>query len=123
MLARALAGLGLVGCVFSWIAVSFLRRRTVAQLLQLLGAGFLLLVALTHLCEALHLQPGMQWGAPRSAGHYLDLVSALVGIPSSERDSSPSSGTPDYSRPVVGQWACALAIRDTPRGGIMGTPG
>lgn len=48
--------------------------------LQLSGAGCFLLVVLTHVCEALRLFPWMQWGLENSAGHYLDLVSVVVGL-------------------------------------------
>jgi hypothetical protein len=37
-------------------------------------------VVLTHVCEALHLLPWMRWGEPDSAGHYLDLSSAALGL-------------------------------------------
>jgi hypothetical protein len=55
-------------------------RRTVGSCLQLLGAGCLLLVVLTHVCEALDLLPRMQWGCAHSLGHYLDLSSAVLGL-------------------------------------------
>ncbi len=48
--------------------------------LQLLGAGCLIVVVLTHIFEALHLFPFMQWGSPHSFGHYLDLTSAILGL-------------------------------------------
>ena len=48
--------------------------------LQLVGAGGLLVGALTHVCEALHLFPWMHWGLEYSIGHYLDLSSALLGV-------------------------------------------
>ena len=35
---------------------------------------------LSHICEAFDLVPWMQWGLPNSAGHYLDLVSAVLGL-------------------------------------------
>jgi hypothetical protein len=34
---------------------------------------------LTHVAEAFHILPAMGWGMPNSAGHYLDLVSAVLG--------------------------------------------
>jgi hypothetical protein len=37
-------------------------------------------VALTHVCEALQLFPGMKWGLEHSTGHYLDLSSAVLGV-------------------------------------------
>ncbi len=48
--------------------------------MQLVGGGFLVIVVLTHICEALSLFSFMQWGSPHSAGHYLDLGSAILGI-------------------------------------------
>ena len=58
----------------------FTKARTGASFLQVLGAGFLLLVVLAHLFEALQLFPGMRWGLERSAGHYVDLCSAVMGL-------------------------------------------
>jgi hypothetical protein len=60
--------------------VTFARRKTMFSLLQLVGAGCLVVVVLTHVCEALHLLPWMRWGEPDSAGHYLDLSSAALGL-------------------------------------------
>ena len=52
---------------------------TIWRLLQLIGAGCLVVVVLTHVAEALELFPDMGWGLPTSPGHYLDLVSAILG--------------------------------------------
>jgi hypothetical protein len=52
---------------------------TVGRWLLLLGFAFLLIVVLTHVAETLHVFPGMGWGSPNSPGHYLDLVSAVLG--------------------------------------------
>jgi hypothetical protein len=41
--------------------------------------GLLIVVVLTHVAERLHLFPGMGWGQPDSIGHYLDLISAILG--------------------------------------------
>jgi hypothetical protein len=60
--------------------VVFVRTRTVWPALQLLGAGCLLLVPLTHIREALHLFPWMRWGDEHSVGHYLDLSGAVLGL-------------------------------------------
>jgi hypothetical protein len=60
-------------------AVLFIRARTPYSLLQLIGAGCLVLVVLTHVAEALHLFPSMGWGGEHSVGHYVDLASALFG--------------------------------------------
>ena len=58
----------------------FLRARTVPAFLQVFGAGCLVMVVVAHLCEALQLFPWMGWGLQDSAGHYLDLASAVLGI-------------------------------------------
>jgi hypothetical protein len=52
---------------------------TIGRLLLLLGSGFLILVMLTHVADSFHIFPAMGWGLPNSAGHYLDLVSAILG--------------------------------------------
>jgi len=79
-LVKALVGLGLVSVLVAWTGVTFARRKTLFSLLQLVGAGCLVVVVLTHVCEALHLLPWMSWGEPDSAGHYLDLSSAALGL-------------------------------------------
>jgi hypothetical protein len=56
--------------LFAGSAVLFSSTKTVASFLQLFGAGCLVIVALTHLSEALHLFASMNWGRPRSIGHY-----------------------------------------------------
>jgi hypothetical protein len=66
--------------LFSGSVVLFFRGKTVCSLLQILGAGCLVLVVLTHVCEALHLLPWMQWGLEQSVGHYLDFWSAVLGL-------------------------------------------
>ena len=50
------------------------------RLLLLFGLAFLLIVALTHVAEDFHIFPAMGWGLPNSVGHYLDLVSAILGF-------------------------------------------
>lgn len=61
-------------------AALFSRQKTLWCLLQLLGAGCLVVVALTHVCEALQWFPWMQWGRENSAGHYVDLLSAALAL-------------------------------------------
>jgi hypothetical protein len=63
-----------------WAVRQFSRKRTVPTLLQVLGAGCLVAVVLTHICEAIHLFPWMHWGDQHSVGHYLDLLSAVLGV-------------------------------------------
>ena len=48
--------------------------------LMLLGAGCLIIVVITHVCEAFHLFPLMGWGLKHSPGHYLDLSAAILGL-------------------------------------------
>ena len=76
----ALLALVLVCMLFAGSAVLFVRAKTVTSFLQLLGAGCLVIVVLTHLSEALHLFPWMNWVRPHSIGHYLDFWSALLGL-------------------------------------------
>jgi hypothetical protein len=52
---------------------------TVARWLLLLGFACLVIVVLTHIAETLRVFPRMGWGLPDSPGHYLDLVSAVLG--------------------------------------------
>jgi hypothetical protein len=53
--------------------------QTVWRWPQLFGSACLVIVVLTHVAEAFHLFPAMGWGQPDSAGHYVDLVSAILG--------------------------------------------
>jgi hypothetical protein len=53
---------------------------TVGRCLLLLGFICLVIVVFTHVAERLHIFPGMGWGLPDSPGHYLDLVSAILGF-------------------------------------------
>jgi hypothetical protein len=53
---------------------------TVGQIFLLVGSAFLLIIVLTHVAETFQIFPAMGWGLPNSAGHYLDLVSAILGI-------------------------------------------
>jgi hypothetical protein len=79
-LLKALIAL-LAVCLLFWrSAALFLRQKNAASLLQILGAGCLIVVVLTHICEALRLFPWMHWGFKHSAGHYLDFWSAVLGL-------------------------------------------
>jgi hypothetical protein len=60
--------------------VLFFREKTAGAFLQVLGAGCLLVVVLTHALEALQIFPWMHWGFEHSVGHYLDLGSAVLGL-------------------------------------------
>lgn len=76
ILLKALIALVPTGLLFAGSVVLFFGEKTVWSLLQLLGAGCLAVVVVTHVSEALHLFPWMQWGLENSAGHYVDLWSA-----------------------------------------------
>jgi hypothetical protein len=52
---------------------------SVWRLLEIFGAACLVMMMLTHVAERFDLFPGMGWGLPHSPGHYLDLVSAILG--------------------------------------------
>jgi hypothetical protein len=79
-LVTALVALAPVCMLFFGSAVMFFREKRLPSLLQLLGAGCLVVVVLAHICEALHLFPWMHWGDEHSVGHYLDFVSAILGL-------------------------------------------
>ena len=80
MLAKAFVTLLPLCLLFCGAIIFFVRARSVGSFLQLVGAGCLLVVPLTHICEALHIFPWMKWGLEHSAGHYLDLSSAVLGV-------------------------------------------
>ena len=61
-------------------ALLFSREKSVGSTLQVLGAGCLQVVVLTHICEALQLFPSMHWGEEGSIGHYVDLAGAVLGV-------------------------------------------
>jgi hypothetical protein len=52
---------------------------TVGRWLLVFGFGCLAVVVLTHIAEKLNLFPVMGWGLPDSPGHYLELISAVLG--------------------------------------------
>ena len=79
-LLKALVALVPTSVLLSASVILFLKGKTVSSLLQLLGAGCLVLVVLTHVCEALQLFSWMHWGREHGLGHYLDASSAALGI-------------------------------------------
>ena len=54
--------------------------RSVWVFLQVIGSAFLVIVVLTHICEALGIIRWMRWGLEDSIGHYFDLGSAVLGV-------------------------------------------
>jgi hypothetical protein len=79
-LLKALVALVPTSLLLSASVVLFLKRKTTSSLLQLLSAGCLVIVMLTHVCEALQLFPWMHWGSEHGVGHYLDASSAALGV-------------------------------------------
>ena len=79
-LIKALVALVPACMLLSGSVVLFVRGKTVWSFLQLLGAGCLVVVVLTHVSEALHLFPGMNWGLEHSVGHYVDFWSAVLAL-------------------------------------------
>ena len=77
---KALAALILVLMLCGYSIITRLKENKLSSALQLVGASCLFVVVFTHLCEALHLLSRMGWGNADSAGHYLDLVSAIAGL-------------------------------------------
>jgi len=68
-------------CVlFCGSVILFLRGKTLYIFLQLLGAGCLVIVVITHVFEALNLFSWMHWGLENSLAHYLDLATAILGF-------------------------------------------
>ena len=65
----------LVGSIFT-----FIQRKNVISFLQLFGAACLTMVLVTHFFEQFQLFTWMQWGQEHSAGHYVDLYCAVLGL-------------------------------------------
>ena len=61
-------------------AIAFAREKTIQAGLQLIGSIFIAVMAGTHFAETFHIFPQMGWGLPHTAGHYIDLASACVGV-------------------------------------------
>ena len=79
-LVKAIGGLIAALLLLAWSAAAMRRKRTIGSILQLLGSVCLMIVVLTHVAEALRLFAFMRWGEPDSAGHYVDLFSAVLGL-------------------------------------------
>ena len=79
-LLKALLALVPACMLFAGSVVFFFTRKTVGSFLQVIGAGCLVGVVLTHIFEALRLFAWMQWGLEHSVGHYLDFWSAVLGL-------------------------------------------
>jgi len=80
MLVRALVALLPALALFVASVVVAKRETSIGACLQLLGAGFLMIVVIAHFCEAFGLLTWMNWGRQHSIGHYINLVSAILGV-------------------------------------------
>ncbi len=80
ILLKALVGSVPTGMLFVGSIVIFLRNRTTASLVQLLGSVCLVVVIGAHVSEALQIFPWMGWGLENSIGHYLDLSCAILAV-------------------------------------------
>ncbi len=77
----ALFVVGIIVIVLCYASISdFLRQKGRAAVTKLAGSVLLLVIVFTHIAERFHLLMAMGWGRPDSAGHYLDLISAIGGI-------------------------------------------
>jgi hypothetical protein len=56
------------------------RGARISSILQVMGATCLMVVVVAHVCETLHFIPWMRWGEEHSAGHFLDLAGAALGV-------------------------------------------
>jgi hypothetical protein len=79
-LLKAMAGFVPTALLVVGSALVFLRRRDVWSCTQLVGSACLVIVVVTHVCEALGWFPSMGWGLRHSVGHYVDLCCAVLGI-------------------------------------------
>ena len=79
-LLKALTALLPTLLLLSGSTILWLRRKTIYAFTQLAGAVCITLVVLTHVFEALHILPSMQWGLEHSAGHYVDVAGAILGL-------------------------------------------
>ena len=79
ILVKALAAFVPVCMLFAGSLVLLFRVKSAWCVLQVVGVGCLVVVIIAHLCEALHLLTWMGWGLEHSAGHYVDLLGAVLG--------------------------------------------
>ena len=79
-LLKALVALAPILMLFFGAVLLYMKTKTTSSLMQVIGAGCLMVVVLTHVCEALNLFPSMRWGAEDSIGHYFDFSSVVLGL-------------------------------------------
>ncbi len=69
-----------VGVLLVGSLIGVITTRSLPAILSLLGAVCLTGMVLTHVAEARHWLPQLQWGLPDSIGHYVDLTSTVLGL-------------------------------------------
>jgi len=79
-LTRSLLALSIALTLCVAAGSALVRRRSGSAAFLTAAAVCFVVVALVHLFEGLRLFPAAGWGQPRSVGHYLDLVSAILGL-------------------------------------------
>ena len=79
-LGRALIVAMPVGAALVIGIVMLFRAGGLPAFLWTIGSMCLSVMVFTHVAEALNWWPAMQWGQSTSAGHYLDLTSAVFGL-------------------------------------------
>lgn len=79
ILVKALAAFAPVCVLLGGSVVLLIRVKTPWSVMQVVGAGGLVVVVLAHFREALHLLVWMGWGLEQTSGHYVDLVGAVLG--------------------------------------------
>ena len=77
---KAIVALVLFSAVLAFSLTRYRRTRTLDAIVQVVGGACLVVVALTHVAEAVGAAPWMGWGEPHSACHYLDFSSAVLGV-------------------------------------------
>src|SRR5215467_4675239 len=77
---KAVLALVPASMLFAGSVVFLSTRKTVGSFLQVIGAGCMIGVVITHIFEALHLFAWLHWGLEYSVGHYLDFWCAILGV-------------------------------------------
>jgi hypothetical protein len=73
--------IGFVICAtFVTSVVALAQERNAPSFMQLLGAGFLIMVVFAHVAGRFHFFPSMGWRLPKKHGTYVDPVSAVAGL-------------------------------------------
>lgn len=59
---------------------SFSMSPRLPNILMVIGAVCLTIVPITHICEGLQWFTFLHWGDENSIGHYIDLLTAVIGV-------------------------------------------